>query len=73
MGFVSMKITVTVLPESLKKQCEIQSGSAIIEVLKILKIKPDSSIVLHNNNPIPVDAPVDDYPDLKVLRVASGG
>jgi sulfur carrier protein ThiS len=68
-----MKITVKILPENSLKQVDIISGSKVIDLLKKIKLKPDTIIVIKDNKPIPVDEILDEGQELSILQVASGG
>jgi sulfur carrier protein ThiS len=73
MGIDSMKISVTILPENSKKTIEVLKGTLIIDMLRTMKLLPDSLIVMRNNHPIPVDEELIKDEHLSILKVASGG
>ncbi len=73
MGFVLMKIKITLLPSNLKKEVEITRDSTALDLLKKLNIKPDTVIVLADKRPIPDDDTLNDVGELQIIQVASGG
>ena len=50
-----MKIKVKILPDNSTREIDIKPGSKVYDILKEIKIKPDSVIILRNDTPIPVD------------------
>jgi len=73
MGIDSMKISLTILPDKSTKTVEVVKGTLIIDLLRSLKLSPDSLIVLKNNQPIPIDEELHTAESLSILKVASGG
>ena len=73
--WVSIPLNIEVqLPRSTKKkQIQIHKDASIIEILKKLHIKPDTCLVLIENNPIPVDTKVRDGEIITLIEVTSGG
>lgn len=68
-----MKIRVKLIPQNISQEIEIQRGSTIIDLLRILHRRPDSVIVLKNKTPLPVDDIIPDAQELSIVQVASGG
>jgi sulfur carrier protein ThiS len=73
MGFVQMKIKIMMVPSNIKKDVEINKDSTVFDLLKKIKVKPDTVIVLKNNTPVPVDDILSDVKELRIIQVASGG
>ena len=73
MGIDSMKITLTISPDTTKKEVTIPRGSQVLDLLHKIQLKPDTLIVLRGNTPIPIDEVLDEEQELRILRVASGG
>ena len=68
-----MKTTVSLLPSNTTKTVNIKTGATLMDLLKQLHLKPDSSIVLQGETPIPIDDDVADGKKYKIIQVASGG
>ena len=73
MGIDSMKITLSISPDTSKKEVTIPRGSQVLDLLKKIQLKPDTLIVLRGNTPIPIDEVLEEAEELRILRVASGG
>ena len=68
-----MKITVTLIPSNTLKTVDIRTGATFLDLLQKLHLKPDSSVILQRDIPIPVDDNVIDGEEYEVIKVASGG
>jgi len=68
-----MKIRVKLIPQNTTQEIEIQKGSTIIDLLRMIHRRPDSVIVLKNKTPLPVDDIIPDDQELSIIQVASGG
>ena len=68
-----MKITVKIQRSNNTKEVELKEKSTIQDLLKIIKIKPDTVIVMNSNKPIPIDDIIKDKQELTILQVSSGG
>jgi sulfur carrier protein ThiS len=68
-----VKISVKISREKEKKEIDLKEGSAVIDLLKKLNLKPDTLIVLNNNIPIPIDEVLEDKQNLSIILVSSGG
>ena len=68
-----MKISVKILPSKSYKEININPGLRIYDLIKEFQLKPDSIIVLEDNNPIPVDNILSNGQKITLLKVASGG
>ena len=55
------------------RKINIDPGSTVEYLLKKIKLKPDTLIVLSNNKPIPIDDVLNDNQELIIIQVASGG
>ena len=51
----------------------LEKGSTVEHLLKKIKIKPDTIIVMSNNKPIPIDDILKNNQELTIIQVASGG
>jgi sulfur carrier protein ThiS len=73
--WVSIPLNIEVqLPRSTKKKTiQIHEKASIIEILNKLHIKPDTCLVLINNNPVPDDTIVRDGEKITIIEVTSGG
>ena len=51
----------------------MKKGSKVINILERLDIKPDTTIVMKNKSPIPIDDDLNEGDDLTIILVSSGG
>jgi len=68
-----VKISVELSREKVKKEIDLEEGSTVLDLLKKLKLKPDTIIVMNNNMPIPDDDVLHDNQNLSIITVSSGG
>ena len=68
-----MKISVKILRTKQIKEVDLEKGATVFDLLKKLKLKPDTIIVMDNNLPIPVDDVLEDKQNLCIIQVSSGG
>ena len=68
-----MKITVNITRSKERKKIEINNGSEVQDLLFKLNLKPDTIIVLNNNQPVPIDDEILDGQELTIIQVSSGG
>jgi len=68
-----VKISVELSREKVKKEIDLEEGSTVLDLLKKLKLKPDTIIVMNNNMPIPDDDILHDNQSLSIITVSSGG
>jgi len=73
MGFDSMKIQVILKPSTTLKTITLDSDVSVELVLDKLQLKPDTTIVLRNKLPIPIDEVLKKDQKLEIISVASGG
>ena len=55
------------------RKIKIEPGSTVEYLLKKIKLKPDTLIVMSDNKPIPVDDVLNEGQELTIIQVASGG
>jgi sulfur carrier protein ThiS len=68
-----VNITVTLSRTKETRKLEFEKGLTIEHVLKNLKLKPDTVIVMSKNRPIPIDDEIKEGQELTILQVSSGG
>lgn len=68
-----MNITVKLSRNNETKKIQIKNGSKAEDVLKKINLKPDTVIIMRNNQPIPIDEELTDDQELTILQVSSGG
>ena len=68
-----MEIKVKLLRTKETKKIYLETGSSVDHLLKKIKLKPDTLIVISNNKPIPVDDILNGGQELTIIQVASGG
>ena len=55
------------------RKINVETGSTVEYLLKKIKLKPNTLIVMSNNKPIPIDNILNDNQELIIIQVASGG
>jgi sulfur carrier protein ThiS len=55
------------------KELNIRKGSTVEDLLKRIKIKPDTVVIIDKNKPIPIDDELYEGQNLTILQVSSGG
>ncbi len=55
------------------RKINVETGSTVEYLLKKIKIKPDTLIVMSDNKPIPIDDVLNNNQELTIIQVASGG
>jgi sulfur carrier protein ThiS len=70
---IPVKISVKLSRKKEIKEVNLEKGSTVLDLLKQLKLKPDTIIVMNNNLPIPVDDVLEDNQNLSIIQVSSGG
>ncbi len=68
-----MKITVNLKRSKEIKNVTLEENSIIIDLLKKLKLKPDTVITMRNKIPVPVDDNLEDNDKLDILQISSSG
>ncbi len=69
-----MRVTVTILPTKKKTvSVELPDGSTVEDLVRALSYLPDGWIAVRDGRPIPVDEPLTDGDELKLISVVSGG
>ena len=68
-----MKIYFNLSRTNEKKEIELKEGSTVEDLLKEIEIKPDTVIIIYENNPIPVNSTLVNNQFIKLIQVSSGG
>lgn len=68
-----MKIKVKVLPGDSTREIDLKPGSKVYDLLDKIQLRPDATIVLRGDIPIPIDDALEEDEELRILQVASGG
>ena len=68
-----MEIKAKISKTKETRKINIEKGSTVEHLLKKIKLKPDTLIVMSDNKPIPIDDVLNDYQELTIIQVASGG
>jgi len=55
------------------RKINVEPGSTVEYLLKKIKLKPDTLIVMSKNKPIPIDDVLNNNQELIIIQVASGG
>jgi sulfur carrier protein ThiS len=70
----AVRVHVARVPRpNVEEALEVRDGATVQEVLRAMRVPPDAVVVLREDRPLPVDAPVRDGERLRVLTVFSGG
>ncbi|HIH76673.1 MAG TPA: hypothetical protein HA343_05095 [Methanomassiliicoccales archaeon] len=67
------EIVLTVEVDRRAKEVRLPEGSTVETVLDSLGLYPDAHIVVRGRTPVPVDSPVVNGDQLRIVKVASGG
>ncbi len=69
-----MQVQVVRVPRpNVEQPVTVDAGARVADVLRALKIPPDAVIVMRDDAPLPLDAPVEDGTRYRVITVFSGG
>ncbi|MEA2055265.1 MAG: hypothetical protein U9O49_00325 [Candidatus Thermoplasmatota archaeon] len=68
-----MKVKVKLLRTGEIKEVEILEGSLVKDLLAKINIKPDTSIVMIGEKPVPIDECLNGDEELTIIQVSSGG
>jgi len=68
-----VKIKARITRTNNTKEIDMKKGSKVINILERLDIKPDTTIVMKNKSPIPIDDDLNEGDDLTIILVSSGG
>ena len=69
-----MRVTATILPT--KKETvsvELPDGSTVEDLVRALSYLPDGWVAVRDGRPIPMDEPLSDGDDVRLISVVSGG
>ena len=68
-----MKIKVNIARSNETKTVTVDKDYKISDLLKDLEVKPDSTIIMINKKPVPIDSLLEDGQELTLIEVSSGG
>jgi sulfur carrier protein ThiS len=68
-----MKINVHIVNDDKEYHLILLKTALAGDTLKKLEVPPDTVIITRNNQPIPLDSPLEAGDELAVIRVLSGG
>jgi len=69
-----MNIKIRMLPTRKKlKVLELQKGASVEDAIRALGLFPDAWIAVRDERPLPLDEPLEDGDELKLVSVVSGG
>lgn len=66
-------VVLTVEVDRRTKDVRLPEGSTVQTMLDSLGLYPDAHIVVRGRTPVPVDSPLLDGDQLRIIKVASGG
>jgi len=66
-------IVLTVEVDRKAKEMRLPEGSTVEAMLDSLGLYPDAHIVVRGKTPVPVDSPLLNGDQLRIVKVASGG
>ena len=69
-----MKVRVHILPTKKEtKTVQLKEGETVEQLLHKLSLYPDAWIAVRLDTPIPLDEPLEDGDEIKLIAVVSGG
>jgi sulfur carrier protein len=66
-------IELTVEIDRKQKVLQLPEGSTVEQMLDSLNLYPDAHIVVRGKTPVPLDSPLVQGDQLRIVKVASGG
>jgi len=70
---IQLKIKVNLSRTGEIREISLDVGSTVEDILRKIKLKPDTTIVLSDNTPIPIDDVLTQDQELTIIQVSSGG
>jgi len=71
---MSITVTVRLLPTRKEtKVLELKKGAKVEDALRALELYPDAWIAVRGDMPLPIDEPLNDKDEVKLISVVSGG
>ena len=71
---MSIKVTVRLMPTRKEiKKLELRKGATVEDAIRALELYPDAWIAVRGDLPLPLDEPLIDKDDIKLISVVSGG
>lgn len=67
------EVVLTVEMDRRPKEISLPEGSTVETMLDSLGLYPDAHIVVRGKTPVPVDSPLVNGDQLRIVKVASGG
>jgi len=69
-----MRVTLHLLPTRKEtRRIELQKGATVEAAIRALGLLPDAWIPIRGNDPLPLDEPLEDGDEVKLISVVSGG
>ncbi len=68
-----MEVLVRLVNENKQHKLKLSDSATALEILKMLRIAPDTVIIMMDNKPIPIDLLLEPDSELSIIRVVSGG
>ena len=68
-----MRIYIRVMPQDRDIQMNVPDGSTVQDIIQSMDMKPDSTVSLIGNDPIPIDSRLDDEDRIILIKVSSSG
>ncbi|OGS41552.1 MAG: hypothetical protein A3K67_02610 [Euryarchaeota archaeon RBG_16_62_10] len=69
-----MKVTVHLLPTKKEtRKLTLEKGATVEEAIRALRLHPDAWIAVRGSTPVPLDEPLKEGDELKLVSVVSGG
>jgi len=71
---MTIKVIVQLLPTKNKKRTlELEKGSTVDAAIRSMNLFPDAWIAVRGDTPLPLDEPLKDRDEIKLISVVSGG
>ena len=70
---IQLKIKVRLSRTNEMREINLEPGSKVEDLVRKIRLRPDTIIVLSNDTPIPIDDVLSKDQELTIIQVSSGG
>lgn len=68
-----MQIVAELVPRRVERTVELRTGATGLDLLRSLGLPPDAHLLIRDDTPVPLDAPLQEGERIRVVGVVSGG
>lgn len=68
-----MRVKVEIVPRGPSSEVELSEGSDGLDLCRALGLQPDAYVMFLGDQPVPIDSPLSNGDDIKMVLVVSGG